>query len=765
MTTPSGWATQQLAEFLAVLTNAEGNRDAVVHTLERLAESFEADAGLFMRRGVVTASIGWCSGSAPEGAAVMVVEAEEARIEVPGAGPCETVFIPVDSDDGSKLMLARAGYRFSAEEVGLLRGMGRLLALGLRLVGMVANQRKQAEDNLQLVESLRERQVLLERLARIQRKISRSAPLDDVLNAITAGAAELLGDEVVALRLILESNPNFMQTVSSVGFKLSDGGSFGCVPLGVGIGGQAIAKGRLCVVESYQQWDGAIDAFLARGIITSMAAPVHRGGPPIGCLVVASDKPARTYSVAEQEMLVAFAEHASLALNSAQNVDVMNKALAIAEHQAMHDDLTGLPNRACFYERADGTLKGSGYKMEQTAFLLFDLDRFKEINDTLGHKYGDRVLCEIGPRIASGLRDGDTLARLGGDEFCVLLPHLDCVDTAVEIAQRIIALLEHPFDIDGTRLVVGASCGIGIGPVHGTTTNELLQRADVAMYVAKDSGTSVRVYSDELDVNSPARLALLGELRTAIGMEQLVLHFQPKASLRTGEIQGVEALVRWHHPTWGLVAPDQFIHLAETNVLMKPLTTWVLNAALRQVRLWRETEGLSELSMAVNVSTRSLLDESFPAEVIACLERWDVPPRLLELEITESAIMADSVRAFRLLNELADYGVRLSIDDFGTGYSSLAYLKDLPVSQLKIDKGFVCRMDTDPNHAIIVRSVIDLGHNLGLQTVAEGIENQATWDQLASLGCDSAQGFYLARPMAADEFVPWLQMMCLSSTA
>jgi diguanylate cyclase (GGDEF)-like protein len=491
-----------------------------------------------------------------------------------------------------------------------------------------------------------------------------------------------------------------------------------------------------------------------------MAAPIHLEGRPNGSLVVASHRPGRVYSRAEQDILVAFAEHAGLALNDARTVQAMNKALTVATHQAMHDELTGLPNRACFYDRTEQALLQAERDGSRTAVLLFDLDRFKEINDTLGHKYGDRLLCEIGPRVRSGLRAGDTLARLGGDEFCVLLPRIAGIDDVLQVAERLIALLQEPFDIDGMTLGIDASCGIAVAPEDGDSADLLLQRSDVAMYVAKDSSLSVAMYDDQVDVNTPARLAILGELRTAINQHQLVLHYQPKATLASGLVHGVEALIRWQHPTRGLVPPDQFIPLAEHTGLIKPLTSWVLDAGLRQLSEWRaQRDGAvpSDLSMAINISTRSLLDDSFPPEVVAALERWNIPPHLLELEITESAIMADPPRAFRLLTQLASAGVRLAIDDFGTGYSSLAYLKDLPVHQLKIDRSFVMHMHEDRNDAIIVRSVIDLGHNLGLQTVAEGIEDKSTWDQLTTLGCDSAQGYFLAQPMPASEFGAWLR--------
>ena len=428
-------------------------------------------------------------------------------------------------------------------------------------------------------------------------------------------------------------------------------------------------------------------------------------------------------------------------------------------HQALHDMLTGLPNRAMFYERTEEVLARAVVDGSSTAVMLFDLDRFKEINDTMGHNYGDRVLTEVGPRVTSVLRAGDTLARLGGDEFCVLLPKVGGEPDAMQVANRIIAVLEFPFDVDGTILGIEASCGISMAPTDGRSADLLLQRADVAMYVAKESQGHVVAYRDELDVNTPDRLALLGDLRTAVSRGEFVLHFQPKASLRTGRVEGAEALIRWQHPTLGLLYPDSFIPEAERTGLIEPMTHWVLDEALHRCRCWMDDAGPTgpvEFSVAVNLSTRSLLDASLPEVVQAALARWQVPAHQLDLEITETIIMTDPTRARRVLTELADMGVTLSIDDFGTGYSSLAYLRDLPVHQLKIDRTFVQDMGGDSDDEVIVRAVVDLARNLGLQTIAEGVEDLSTWVQLSQLGCDSAQGYLLARPMPPDDFWAWV---------
>ena len=628
-----------------------------------------------------------------------------------------------------------------------------------QLRASIEKERRRTEENQALLASLRERQQLSERLSRIQRKISTRAPLQEVLDAITVGAAELVHDDVAALRFVDEDDPRYMVMVSSVGVDPAVAGDVQRLPVGVGVGGRAIVDNRLCIQDSYTQWDDAIPQFSSGGLQTAMAAPVHLGDKPIGSLVVATNRADRRYSKAEQDALVSFAEHVSIALNDARSVRAMNDALEHAVHQAMHDELTGLPNRACFYDRAEQALKIARRAGTATAVLLFDLDRFKEINDTLGHRYGDRVLRAIGPRIIPLLRETDTLARLGGDEFCVLLPRVGSLDEALAVANRITVALEEPFEVEDMTLVVEASCGVTIAPAHGDTADLLLQRSDVAMYVAKTSHLGVVAYEDALDRNTPDRLALLGELRGAIAGDELVLHYQPQIDLRTGELVGVEALVRWCHPRRGLLGPMVFVPIAEDTGMIHQLTSWVVDAALDQLRRWLEDPAVDvgpDFTMAVNLSTHSLLDDSFAAEVAVALDRSRVPSDQLVLEITETTLMADPARSKRVLDDLARLGIRFAIDDFGTGYSSLASLKDLPVQELKIDQSFVRSMHEVSDDAVIVRSVIELGHTLGLRTVAEGVENDEVRGQLVALGCDSAQGFAVAPPMPGDQLVRWM---------
>ena len=424
-----------------------------------------------------------------------------------------------------------------------------------------------------------------------------------------------------------------------------------------------------------------------------------------------------------------------------------------AMHDSLHDALTGLPNRLLLADRFDQALLGSKRSGDSTGLLLVDLDRFKEVNDTFGHHHGDGLLTQIGPRLRAVLRETDTIARLGGDEFAVLLPHVTDLAAAVDIARKLLVTLAAPFTVEGVSLDIEASIGVVLSGDHGHDPTTLLQRADIAMYAAKAQNLGVCVYDADLNGHSPAKLALLGELRRALELDQLLLHYQPKVSISTSEVVGAEALVRWQHPDRGLIFPDAFIPVAEHTGLIKPLTTYVLKAALAQAKTWMDAG--QPLMVSVNLSARNLLDEGLPNEVAGLLTSTGVPAELLELEVTESAIMTEPVRAQRLLEALAALGVRLSIDDFGAGYTSLGQLKHLPITELKIDKSFVMTMTEDTSNSLIVHSVVDLGHNLGLTIVAEGVESAAALAVLRDYDCDIAQGYHLSRPIPAAAFDSW----------
>ena len=414
-------------------------------------------------------------------------------------------------------------------------------------------------------------------------------------------------------------------------------------------------------------------------------------------------------------------------------------------HQAHHDLLTGLPNRSSLMLRLEEMLARTS--ANPFALLLLDLDRFKEVNDTFGHQTGDVLLREIGPRLRGVLRASDVLARLGGDEFALLLPETGAA-AAVGVAEKLLHALDEPFGVDGYEFQIGGSIGIASFPVDGLSPTDLMRRADVAMYAAKRANLGTAVYATELDVNTPAQITLYGELRRAIEQDELRLHFQPKVDVCTGALSGVEALVRWQHPDRGLILPDQFIPMAERTGLIRPLGNWVLEAALRQSRAW-ERDGLA-IQIAVNLGAYNLDDSNLAQAISGLLERYTVTADRLRVEITETMLMRDPDNARRVLEELRAAGVRVSIDDFGTGYSSLAYLKRLPADELKIDRSFIQHMAEDAGDTAIVRSVIALGHELGLVVTAEGVEDAVSLERLRAFGCDRAQGYYFARPMDAD---------------
>ncbi|MFI8190519.1 putative bifunctional diguanylate cyclase/phosphodiesterase [Streptomyces sp. NPDC085946] len=428
-------------------------------------------------------------------------------------------------------------------------------------------------------------------------------------------------------------------------------------------------------------------------------------------------------------------------------------ARARAEEQ-LRDPLTGLPNRQWLLERIWTALDDAERIDARAALMLIDLDRFRSVNDTLGHLAGDRLLLQIADRLRLALPRGAEVARLGGDEFAVLLPVADSTTSATRIARGLVAALSSPLDLDGLTLVLEASAGVAVFPDHALDAEGLLRRADVAMYQAKRDRTGVEVYESKRDSNTPDRLGLLGDLRRALDAHEVQLHYQPKVRF-DGQVAGLEALVRWVHPERGKVPPDEFIAIAESSGLMPHLTEYVLETALAQVAEWR-TQGLF-VPVAVNVSPRDVHTPGFAGSVAARLARHGVPAGSLQLEITEHVLLEDPQRAADTLNALTGHGVKMSLDDFGTGYSSLVHLRRLPVSELKIDRSFVARLAVDTEDAEIVRCTVDLAHSLGLLVVAEGVEDDETWERLRDLGCDAVQGWLVAAAMPADETTAWLR--------
>ena len=424
------------------------------------------------------------------------------------------------------------------------------------------------------------------------------------------------------------------------------------------------------------------------------------------------------------------------------------RALAWPRIVATTDELTSLPNRRLFMRTVDGAIAAARADGVSLALLIIDLDQFKKLNDTLGHHAGDLLLRQVGPRVRGVLREADMLARLGGDEFGALLAAPCGESVALSVAERVGEALRRPFEVEGLHLHIAASVGISLFPTHSQDAPQMLRHADIAMYQAKAARTGRALYARDRDTNTRASLALASELPGAIRSGALEAHFQPKAEAAGGRVVGLEALVRWRHPQLGLLLPGVFVPLAEQSGLMRELTRAVLDCALGQCRRWRDAG--HDLTVAVNVSFTDLLDAEFPLEVTSMLERHDVHPSALIIEVTESSIMSDAKLSGDVLARLSEFGVRISLDDFGTGYSSLTHLRNLPVSEVKIDRSFVARMEHDRTDEAIVRSTIQLAHNLGMRVVAEGVEDEATRLTLERLGCELIQGYCLSRPLAPD---------------
>ena len=430
----------------------------------------------------------------------------------------------------------------------------------------------------------------------------------------------------------------------------------------------------------------------------------------------------------------------------------VNKEL---QHQALHDALTSLPNRVLMQDRLQQATRAAKREAHSLALMITDLDRFKEINDTLGHHYGDLLLQQVAGRVRSALRDSDTVARLGGDEFAVLLPTIQSEEQASQAAIKIATAMDAPFILENQSFHVGISIGIAIYPKDGDNSAHLMRRADVAMYVAKRAQSSYAFYNPEQDQHSASRLALVSELRHALEQNQLVVHYQPTVDIRQKRVVGVEALLRWQHPIRGILQPSEFIPLAEQTGLIKGITLFVLNESLQQLHQW-QTKGV-HLRMAVNLSARNLNDPDLVKHIDGLLNHWQVLPEQLQLDITESAIMEDPPRAMSALSQIHAMGIKLSIDDFGTGYSSLAYLKQLPVHEIKVDRSFVEGMVDNNEDRVIVRSTVDLAFNMGHRVIAEGVNSKETLALLASMGCDHAQGFFISKPLHANELYQWLK--------
>ena len=450
--------------------------------------------------------------------------------------------------------------------------------------------------------------------------------------------------------------------------------------------------------------------------------------------------------------------HSTELSSLAKTFNLMAKKLKEQTHQleynAHYDELTKLPNRKLLYETLEKKLKINDPEGKHFALLLLDLDRFKEINDSLGHNYGDVLLKQLGKRLSSLINEDDFVSRLGGDEFAIILGSAETTEIAVDMANKIRLAIQKQFRLDGIRLLIDGSIGITMYPSDGDNVSTLMRHADVAMYQAKKENIGVSIYNKEDDINSPERLALISELPQAIKENQLILHYQPKIRIRDRKVVGFEALVRWNHPKHGIIPPDEFIPIVELGDSIISLTDWVLNQALKDCKKWHDQEYL--FSIAVNISALNIQDQEFLKKLKDYISQHQFNTQYLQVELTESVIMTDTIKSQMTIKGIHEQGLSISIDDYGTGYSSLAYLKNLSVDELKIDRSFVTEMETDENDAVIIRSTIDMSHHLGLKVTAEGVETLAVLELLDMLDCEFAQGFYISRPLPYDEILPWL---------
>jgi diguanylate cyclase (GGDEF)-like protein len=698
--------TETLAGFASLVGSYDDAAGALQGGVEQAREGLRAHTATVVRDGMVLADAGPPS-SADD--AVLVIPVHDAELLICRDEP------------------------FTAEEHALARGLAHVLALRLETMATLA--------------SLRERQALLERLSRIQQSITSRADLQEVLDAIVAGAQELLDEPHAALRLVDKEDPERMEIVSALGFEPEVLEQVRHGRVGDGAGGRAIAEERLIVIEDYETNPTALSTMPKGTVQAAMAAPVRDSGRVVGSLVVASYVPGRRYSRHEQDVLRSFADHASIAVTDAHMV-------ASAVHQSVHDALTGLPNRTLFCDRVEHALAVARRRASRVAVLFLDLDRFKHINDLHGHHAGDELLVGVAERLREALRAGDTVARLGGDEFAVLLEDIESEKDAIHVAENLAGVFTRPFAVGGREHFVTCSLGIALSHEGVDDPGLLLRNADAAMYRAKEKGRAgYELYDEDLRERMTYRRRVEDELGVALDSGQLRLAFQPVVELPSRRIVGAEALLRWEHPEKGLVAAGEFIHVAEESGLVVPLGNWALEAACAEASRWRQrTSGAEPPWIAVNLSPRQLGQPRLAGTIAELLARYGLAPSALVLEVTEHVLLDDAETPRATLAALRALGVQLVLDDFGTGYASLAYLRRLPLQGLKVDRSFVRGLGIDPEDTAIVEAVGGIARGMNLQLIAEGVETERQVSELIALGCPRAQGYLFSRPVPGEDF-------------
>jgi diguanylate cyclase (GGDEF)-like protein len=722
----STWSTRQFTEYFVAVNAAADEAAAVAGAVERAVEVVEAEVGVVVLGGRVRGA--WGFGSAPPTVEQLDLPSGGGPLIVPGLGELHGIPNPLGSTMAGVLILGRLDDPFDPEERQMLQGMAQMLGAALRSIRALAAERtlrahreREAAERLVLLKTARTQQRLVETLLTIQRAISNRRPLPEILDAVTGGAADLLDGAAVAL-------------------VLAEGGHLAIASTSGTFSDEERPK---VAAREAMTTGAAVIRPAAAGCArpgTVIAASVQVTGEMAGSLVAQLPGEADRHGE-QRDQLAAFAQQVGLALTDARTVE--------AVHLAHHDHITGLPNRALFLTLFNRLLEAPGGAAPSVLFI--DLDRFKAVNDSLGHEVGDQLLAGVAGRIRDCVRAGDTTARLGGDEFAVLLDD-DDVDAVTATAERIITAIREPFRLAGRDVYVGASIGVAL---HGGTpagSDDLLNKADVAMYRAKKTGPGkVVVYEPYMHTEALDLLGLRADLQRALEAGEFSLQYQPLVELDTLRPVGVEALVRWRSPTRGLVPPADFIPIAEESGLIVDIGQWVLATSARQAAAWRAE--WPELTLNVNVSGHELVHPRFAENVMRALTVAGLPTHAVTLELTESVLMKDPVTAVAALSRLRDLGVQLSIDDFGTGYSSLAYLRELPVDELKIDRAFVARAELTSQDMALLCTIIELGHLLGLRVVAEGVETEAQLQALRGLGCRLGQGYHLQFPADVPPFL------------
>ncbi len=731
------WTTRQLTDFLSAVSAFTEASEVLRSGVEHVVVAMDSDIAALVRDGHIEASIGFFGGVAPVHDLVEAAAQTSFERELGELGICTGISCPV-GDDGMALLTARAGREgFTPEETGLLSGMGRVLALSLR--------------GVRLIGELRDRQTLLERLSTLQRSIASRDDLEEVFGGIVTGASELLGDEVVDLSLIDPDEPSMLEIVASVGFSDELLAQIGRTRIDQGTAGHAITGRRPIVVEDYGSDPRHIPDMAVDGLRSVISAPIYQRGELVGALSLGTRRPGRRYREMEREAVVAFAEHAGLALNDA-------KAAEETAHQAFHDPLTGLANRALFLDRLTQARARAARSGGSVGVVFADLDGFKTVNDSLGHAAGDQLLIIAAQRLVSVVGPTDTVARFGGDEFAILIEDAGDPINAARLARRALEVLEKVIEIHGREIFITASIGVAAGLEE---PEELLRRADLAMYESKGQGKGrYELFQSHMHEAMAQRLELETDLRGAAERDEFILHYQPIVELGTGSIVGVEALMRWMHPTRGLIGPQEFIPIAEESGQIHALGRWVLREACERMVDWQAEHGL--LHLTVNLSSAQLRQASLVREVAEVLDHTGLDPSRLTLEITETVLMDVSTSNLERLAALKREGIRLAVDDFGTGYSSLQYLRRFPIDWLKMAKFFVDEVERSGSQSRLARAIVNLAHSLEIEVIAEGIESAQQVTVLDDIGCLWGQGFYYSPPLPAAEISEQLRSRVLA---